>query len=569
MLSTSFRRHVTVILGCVLTTLSSHAIAQSDDGVTRGRRTSIKKTDKTQPVELAGQLVYPEGWPIGAEMTPIEASWSKDNFTERSLLVNPPTGPIRCVAEYEPMDGILVAWEGSNSWKSILAEMASHITTTGDANIYVMVDNNSEGNSAQNSIVAAGANEDRVIIIVRTTDTIWIRDYGPRFIMEGQCRAIVDHNYNRPRPSDNALNSYLSTYWDFPNYEIPLTHGGGNYHLNAVGESFATELIVNENPGLSESQIVDYWQDYQNLNTTLTPAFPTSVDFTQHIDMWMQIAADNLALVSDWPNNVGSNQDNICDNTTADLTTAGWTVLRPPARSVGGVHYTYTNVVLCNDLLLIPSYDSLPSENAQALAVWQSALPDKTIVQVDCDAIVTASGVMHCIVMHIPSAAGGEQPTAYLRSPRGGEFLEPGGTVDINWIADDNGEVTIDLVLSTNGGQDFDQTIASGLSDSGSYSWTVPDVYSEQARIRIVARDDDNNTGSDQSDSDITINGTPELIGDINLDGIVDLMDFSIFLVDFGLVCAPNASCGSDLDNSGIVDITDFGIFLVNYGNSL
>ena len=257
----------------------------------------------------------------------------------------------------------------------------------------------------------------------------------------------------RPRPSDNSLNSYLSSFWDFPYYEIPLTHGGGNYHLNGIGESFSTQLIANENPSLTEVQIVDYWHDFQGLDTTLTPAFPTSVDSTQHIDMWMQIADNNLALVSDWPNNVGSTQDNICDDTTADLASSGWTVLRPPARSIGGTHYTYTNVVMCNDLVLIPSYDSLASENAQALAVWQSAVPDKTIVQIDCDAIVTAAGVMHCIVMHIPSPQGGEQPTAYLRSPRGGEVLEPGTTINIEWIADDNDDVAIDLELSTDGGR--------------------------------------------------------------------------------------------------------------------
>jgi hypothetical protein len=176
--------------------------------------------------------------------------------------------------------------------------------------------------------------------------------------------------------------------------------------------------------------------------------------------------------------------------------------------------------------------------------------------------------VMHCIVMHIPSPQGGEQPTAYLRSPRGGEVLEPGTTINIEWVADDNDDVVIDLELSTDGGATFEDIIAANLNDSGSYAWFVPDLYSNQARVRVLARDSQGNTGSDQSDSDITINGTSTLVGDINLDGIVDVSDFSLFLIAFGIPCDPNSACPSDLDGNGSVNISDFSLLLINFGQS-
>ena len=46
---------------------------------------------------------------------------------------------------------------------------------------------------SQASLAAGGVNMSRVNFVVRTTDTIWIRDYGPRYIYQGGCRAIVDH----------------------------------------------------------------------------------------------------------------------------------------------------------------------------------------------------------------------------------------------------------------------------------------------------------------------------------------------------------------------------------------
>ena len=93
----------------------------------------------------------------------------------------------------------------------------------------------------------------RVHTVVRNTDTVWIRDYGPRYIYEGGCRAIVDHIYNRPRPNDDNYSSYFKNTVSHAYYKHNLVHGGGNYHLNSTGVSAATELILNENQSMSQS----------------------------------------------------------------------------------------------------------------------------------------------------------------------------------------------------------------------------------------------------------------------------------------------------------------------------
>jgi hypothetical protein len=288
-------------------------------------------------------------------------------------------------------------------------------------------------------------------------------------------------------------------------------HGGGNYHLDALGRSRTTRLIVNENPSLTEQQIHDIWQSYQNVDTNFYQPFPTSVDATQHIDMWMQVIADDAVVISDWPANVGSIQDQICDSTAVSMAAEGYTVHRVPARSVGGVHYTYTNVVMCNDLVLVPSYTNVTvaPHNGEALAVWQAALPQKTVLQIPCQPIVSAAGVMHCIVQHVPVHLGGQDPTAYLVNLNGGEVLTPGSNVEVRWISDDDEAVqSVDLLLSTDGGASFPTVVASGLPRLGAFNWTVPDVCSGTARLRVVARDGVSRTGSDDSDANFAIAGT-------------------------------------------------------------
>ncbi|MEK6701362.1 MAG: agmatine deiminase family protein, partial [Planctomycetota bacterium] len=354
----------------------------------------------TEPLLVDGQLVFPPGAAIPRSLTRVEREWLANNPPIGDRAGGPPpTGPLHCAAEYEPMQAILLSWNGTSPMLTIVATMASRITRYGDAQAWVVVRDTNARTSATTALTNAGADMTKVRFFVRPVDTIWIRDYGPRYIFQGGCRAIVDHEYNRPRPNDDALPAWLGTQLNHPVYSIPLRHGGGNYHLDAVDRSYATRLIVNENPSLSEQTIVDTWHAFQDVDTHLFTPFPTSVDSTQHLDMWMEIIGDDKVMISDWPSNPGSTQDQICDAAAEFMSARGYTVFRLPAFSVSGTHYTYCNVVTCNNLLLLPTYTNATVQpfNAAALATWQAALPGKVIAQVNCQAIVTSAGVMHCI----------------------------------------------------------------------------------------------------------------------------------------------------------------------------
>lgn len=518
-----------------------------------------------EPIRDGDRLIYPEGAAIPRSLTETERLFIEEHPLHlRTRATDPPTGPLHCVAEYEPMEAILIAWEGYSSHTDILEQMVIHITSTGDADVYVMVDSSSEQSNVYSQLSGAGVDMDRVHFCIATTDTIWIRDYGPRYVYQGQCRAIIDHTYNRPRPYDDVQPAVFSSYKNHAYYEIPLVHGGGNYHLNALASGHATRLVVNENPGLTEHEIYDLWVSYQNVATTLWTPFPTSVDSTQHIDMWMQIVADDVIIISDWPADPGSTQDDICDGAAADFTAAGWTVYRTPARRVSYTHYTYTNMVLCNDLALIPYYtnSTISPYNAPALATYEAALPDKTVVQINCQGIIGSAGALHCIAMHVPAPLGGADPTAYLVNLRGGEGVEPASQVEIQWISDDDEEVQdVDILLSIDSGQSFPFTVVSGTADDGSYPWTVPNMSVSTARLRVVVHDGDGHSGYDQSDADFTIDG---LFGDYNIDGNVDLTDFDDW---DDCMTGPDAGpfdpgCGAfNADTDTDVDLADFARF--------
>lgn len=504
----------------------------------------------------------PEGVDVPRSLTDAERLWLQDHpLTPTEAVTPPPIGPVRCVGEYEPMEGLIVAWDGTSGQNLTLRDIAREVTTRGGT-MYISVDSASEQSSVITTLTAGGAVMSRVKFIITPTDTIWLRDYGPRYIYQGDVRAVVDHTYNRPRPNDNAFPVGWSIFKGHARYELGLVHGGGNYHLSGLGDSYATRLINNENPLLTQSQIINLWHDYQNVNTTLFDPFPASVDSTQHIDMWMQIIGDRKIVISDWDANRGSTQDTICNNAAAYFASQGYSVARTPARSIGGVHYTYANMVVFNDAVLVPMYrnvaDSIDTQARDAIA---ALVPDKNVVEVSGDSLVGSAGVFHCVVMHLPANKNGTRPGVFLTALRDTPTLTPGTTISIPWASDDDVAPTrIDLLLSTDAGATFDTTIAANLppvnagSNVASFSWTVPDIFAPTARLRAVVSDADGNTSTDEIA--LFIDGTP-CVSDVTRDGASDFADFLAFFNCFD-VDGPGSEC-ADVDG---VEGTDFGDFL-------
>lgn len=331
------------------------------------------------------------------------ARWVLPDLSRMPLA--PPTGPVDTPAEYERNDGLMIRWGSQNA---LLTEMAVPITTgEPDMTLHIVVADSNMQASASSTLQSAGANLSRVNFIIAPTNSVWMRDYGPRFVSDAGRRSIVDHVYNRPRPLDDALPGVVSNLWSEPKFDIPLSHGGGNFHLFDNGVAFMTTLIQNENPALSAQQIRDHYLQYQGLDLTLVPPLPASFDSTQHIDMWMLPAGRKRVILSQYPNTGGvyTTPRQVTEDVATQLGGQGYTVFRTPGwRGSNGAHYTYANSVILNRNVLLCRFTGFETENAQALATFQQAFPNRNIVQVDCSGIITLAGAIHCIVMHVPTA---------------------------------------------------------------------------------------------------------------------------------------------------------------------
>ena len=114
----------------------------------------------------------------------------------------------------------------------------------------------------------------------------------------------------------------------------------------------------------------------------------------------------------------------------------------------------------------------------------------------------------------IPAGPDITPPTVTVISPNGGENWPVGTSQTITWTASDNSGVvtSIDIYYSTNGGATYPYTIATGETNDGAYTWTVPNTPSTTCRVKVVAHDAAGNTGEDESDADFTIVGAPKVM---------------------------------------------------------
>jgi hypothetical protein len=97
-------------------------------------------------------------------------------------------------------------------------------------------------------------------------------------------------------------------------------------------------------------------------------------------------------------------------------------------------------------------------------------------------------------------------PAITVATPNGGERLEPGVNESISWNT--AGRVDqVNVAYSANGGSAW-TTLASDIVNTGNFSWTVPDIATTDALVRVQGTDGVTIFASDVSNAPFTILGT-------------------------------------------------------------
>ena len=298
--------------------------------------------------------------------TPVRAI----NFTETP----PPTGEPRFVAEFEPMQGVMIRYPLGIP-TSLVAQLSNN------CHVYCIVSNYDQS-SAQNSFQNAGVNMNNLTFVNASSDSYWVRDYGPWYIFEDRHPAIVDNIYNRPRPNDDNMSGVFANFWNIPMYGMNLEHTGGNMMEDGRGHGVSDDLVVREN-NYDEANVRQKMHDYLGIDPYHITIDPQG-EYIAHVDCWGKYLAPDKILVARLPESNPRYQyyEQVANYFATTNCCWGYPYRVYRVNEPGGSTLApYTNSLILNKTVYVPM-GSNSTYNQQALQVYQEAMPGYEIVGV-------------------------------------------------------------------------------------------------------------------------------------------------------------------------------------------
>ena len=486
-------------------------------------------------------------------------------ISEMGRETSPPQSPVRNIAEFEPMQGVLIRYPFGIS-TSLIREMAE------DVIIYCLVSSNSQS-SAFSSMNNAGVNMENVEFINGSTDSYWTRDYGPWWIVDGNNEiGIVDFTYNRPRPNDNNAPFKVSNHLNIPYFSADIISTGGNYMTDGYGISAAAHIAYTENNECNTNNessvplphcayVDNIMEQYYGINTYHVVADPNN-EYIDHIDCWGKYLSPHKVLIREVPtwHSQYDEIEQIAEYFTNTQTIYGelWEVFR----IYTGSDQPYTNSLILNEKVLVPIMNN--SYDDDALAVYQEAMPGYEVI--GFTGSWQSTDALHCRVKGIPDVNMIQifhnpindqieiqdvfMVEAIIKNLNNVELIEE--ELKVVWWTDnmDESESVVMNVCQLDNPDCYFANIPSQIEDGIiKYYIRVLDETGKFARLPMAGYYSFSFLGSDLYD-----------LGDLNQDGIINILDI-VSMVNIVLDSQQNTS--ADLNNDGVINILDV-ILLVN-----
>lgn len=317
------------------------------------------------------------------------------SFTETA----PPIGIVRNVAEWEPMESVIVAYTGGFGVPLFLiAEMAE------ETNVTTIVSNLAEENTVRTIYGNNGVDLSHCDFVYQNPDSWWTRDYSPWYVsVDNSEIAIINFPYDRPRPNDDDVPILLANELGIDLYGMDVTHTGGNIMCDGYGTAVSTDLVWEENTDKTHAEINQKMQDYLGINNYHVTIDPLD-DYIKHIDCWGKFLAVDKVMITEVPvSDYRYNDYEFIADYFANLNCAWgypYEVIRVQAATFNDDDVNpYVNSLFLNDKIFVPQTGSDLDDDA--MIVYQENMPGYEIIGVDY-AFWFNTDALHCRTHGIP-----------------------------------------------------------------------------------------------------------------------------------------------------------------------
>ncbi|MBM3403744.1 MAG: T9SS type A sorting domain-containing protein [Bacteroidetes bacterium] len=303
---------------------------------------------------------------------------------------DPPVGPVRNVAEFDEMQGVLIRYPFGIPM-TLVKEMAENVMVT------TIVANTSQQTTVTNQYISNGVNINHCNFLIAPSDSYWTRDYGPWFASDANMDiGIVDFPYNRPnRPNDDEIPVKVAQMLGVDLYGMNVIHTGGNYMSDGYGQAASTELVWEENPSQTTNQIATKMHDYLGIDLYHVRPDPNNT-YIDHIDCWSKFLGVGKILVRSVPSSHPQYNE-------IEAAAAYWTTQTSPFglpyqvfRVYTPNNQPYTNSLILNNKVLVPIMNSQWDDDA--LDVYEQAMPGYEIIGIinNTGAPWESTDALHC-----------------------------------------------------------------------------------------------------------------------------------------------------------------------------
>ena len=332
----------------------------------------------------------------------------------------------RLPAEWEPQDGVLLAWPHEESdWhpyleavQPVFAEIVSQISRFEQVVIAAP-----DPDQVREQVEGAGARMEQVRILQVETNDTWARDFGPITIEEEGLPRLLNFGFNGwglkfPSDLDNRINKTLQGLgvWKAPLETIGLILEGGSIESDGRGTILTTEeclLNDNRNPHLTREEIEEELHGLFGTDRFLWLAngYLAGDDTDSHVDTLARLCPeDTIAYVRcDDPEDehypaLSAMEQEIRAFRTRDGKPYRMIPLPWPAERVDEEGHrlpaTYANFLVINGAVLVPTYED--RNDQPALDAIAGAFPGREIVGINCLPLILQHGSLHCVTMQLP-----------------------------------------------------------------------------------------------------------------------------------------------------------------------
>jgi agmatine deiminase len=343
------------------------------------------------------------------------AEWTKHDATWLSWPKNPLTFPEDII----------------DSIEEVYCQMISALS--GGELVKIIIDGPEDEDRIRQRIERGGANMRNVELPHIRSSDVWIRDYGPSFLLNLRTgeKAAVKWRFNAWGEKYDEL-----LYDDVAGENVVRASGvrtfrpgivleGGSIDVNGAGMVLTTEqclLNKNRNPQLDREDIERYLAEYIDTPEVLWLKSGIEGDDTDgHVDDFARFVSERKVVCAYDREGAGHNPTVLKTNLdilkgyrnmkgekleVIELPLPRPLYLEEEERYLPA---SYANFYIGNRVVLVPVFDD-PSD-AAALDVLGACFPERTIVPILARDLVYGYGGIHCITQQEPSRSQGNRAT--------------------------------------------------------------------------------------------------------------------------------------------------------------